>query len=178
MLRPMRIDPQHLASATAQLRAAGSLDGARRPPYKNRATSRPRGASSPLLKAIFTWWNSATIGIRFTVARRGVFIGEDDYGSRYYEARDASDSYDGRKRRWVIYRGYAEASKVPAEWHGWLHHTFDESPADAPLLRRSWELDTQPNLTGTVWAWRPKGAIARGGERAKATGDYEAWRPD
>lgn len=132
-----------------------------------------------MLKAIFTWWNSATIGIRFTVARRGVLVGEDSTGNRYYEARDSRDSFDdGRKRRWVIYNGYAEASKVPAEWHGWLHHTFDEPPTKAPLPRQAWELDHEPNLTGTLWAWRPKGAIARGGERAKATGDYEAWRPD
>ena len=62
-----------------------------------------------MLKSIFTWWNGATIGIRFTVARRGVFVGGDDYGNKYYEARDNRDSYDNRKRRWVIYRGYAEA---------------------------------------------------------------------
>lgn len=131
-----------------------------------------------VLKAIFTWWNSATIGIRFTLARRAVLVGEDDFGNRYYEARDGRDSYDGRKRRWVTYRGYAEASKVPAEWHGWLHYTFDEPPTKAPLRRRSWEKDHVPNLTGTVWAWRPKGAIGRGGERPKATGDYEAWSPE
>ena len=67
-----------------------------------------------MLKSIFTWWNGATIGIRFTIGRRGVFIGEDDFGNRYYEAKDNRDSYDARKRRWVIYNGYAEASKVPA----------------------------------------------------------------
>jgi NADH:ubiquinone oxidoreductase subunit len=131
-----------------------------------------------VLKAIFTWWNGATIGARFTFWRRGVFVGKDELGNSYYQAKDTSDSYDGRKRRWVIYNGYAEASKVPAEWHGWLHHTFDEPPTVAPLLRRSWEKDTQPNLTGTVHAWRPKGSIARGGERQKAAGDYEAWRPE
>ena len=161
--------------------AGGSLDGPARRPYKGRGQLAPGGAPSHLLnvlKAIFTWWNSATIGIRFTVARRGVFIGEDDYGSRYYEARDASDSYDGRKRRWVIYRGYAEASKVPAEWHGWLHYTFEEPPTTAPLTRKAWEKDHEPNLTGTLFAWRPKGSIARGGEREAASGDYEAWRPE
>lgn len=157
-------------------RGAGpALDGGGGGTY-NSARALPGKAA--VLKSIFTWWNSATIGIRFTVARRGVFIGEDDYGSRYYEAKDAKDSYDGRKRRWVIYKGYAEASKVPAEWHGWLHYTFDEPPTVEPLLRRSWEKDHEPNLTGTLHAWRPKGAIARGGERPKATGDYEAWRPD
>jgi NADH:ubiquinone oxidoreductase subunit len=181
MLRPAPIDPQHLAVAPWLAASSGSLDGARTRPYKSRVVSpplEPRATLLAFLKAIFTWWNSATIGIRFTVARRGVFIGQDDYGSRYYEARDASDSYDGRKRRWVIYRGYAEASKVPAEWHGWLHYTFEEPPTTAPLTRKAWEKDHHPNLTGTLFAWRPKGSIARGGERQAATGDYEAWRPE
>jgi NADH:ubiquinone oxidoreductase subunit len=35
-----------------------------------------------------------------------------------------------------------------------------------------------PNLTGTPAAYLPPGAIERGGQRAPATGDYEAWRPD
>ena len=131
-----------------------------------------------MLKSIFTWWNGATIGIRFAVARQGVFVGDDEYGNKYYEGVGERGTFDGRKRRWVIYRGYAEASKVPAEWHGWLHHTFDEPPTTQPLKREAWEQDHLPNLTGTIWAWRPKGAISRGGERAKATGDYEAWRPE
>jgi NADH:ubiquinone oxidoreductase subunit len=131
-----------------------------------------------VFKAIFTWWNGAALGARFHIGRRGVFVGQDDYGNRYYEAKDASDSYDGRKRRWVIFSGYAEASKVPAEWHGWLHYTFDESPVTAPLLRQSWEKDHRPNLTGTIHAYRPQGSLARGGERQKATGDYLPWTPE
>ena len=130
-----------------------------------------------MLKNIFTWWNGATIGIRFTLGRRGVFIGKDELGNSYYEAKDTKDSYDGRKRRYVVYNGYAEASKVSPDWHGWLHHTFEEPPTVEPLKRQSWERDHIPNLTGTVHAWRPQGSIARSGERQKATGDYEAWRP-
>lgn len=129
------------------------------------------------LKTLFTWWNGATLGIRFTILRRGLLVGRDDYGNTYYEAKDASDSYDGRKRRWVTFTGYAEASKVPPEWHGWLHHTFIEPPTTAPLPRRIWEKDHRPNLTGTIHAYKPKGAISRGGERQRATGDYEAWTP-
>ncbi len=131
-----------------------------------------------MLKNIFTWWNGSTIGIRFTLGRRGVFIGKDELGNSYYEAKDAKDSYDGRKRRYVVYNGYAEASKVSPDWHGWLHHTFEHPPTVEPLVRQSWERDHIPNLTGTVHAWRPQGSIARGGERQKATGDYEAWRPE
>lgn len=131
-----------------------------------------------LLKAIFTWWNGGALGALFHIGRRATLVGEDEYGNRYYEARDNSDSYDQRKRRYVIYRGYADASKVPAEWHGWLHYTFDEPPTVAPLPTKRWELEHRPNLTGTIHAWRPQGSLARGGERAPATGDYQAWTPE
>jgi len=131
-----------------------------------------------VLTKIFSWWNGATLGTLFTIAKRGVFIGTDDFGNRYYEAKDAKDSYDGRRRRWVTYNGYAEASKVPAEWHGWLRYTFDEPPTRAPLPRKAWEKDHLPNLSGTPYAWRPKGSLANGGERAPAAGDYEAWKPE
>jgi NADH:ubiquinone oxidoreductase subunit len=131
-----------------------------------------------VFKSIFTWWNGATIGIRFNIGRRAVFVGEDDFGNRYYESKDNRDSYDARKRRWVTYRGYAEASKVPPDWHGWLHYTFDEPPTIEPLKRRPWEKDHLPNLSGTLEAWRPPGSIVRTGERPRATGDYQAWTPD
>ena len=60
-----------------------------------------------MFKSLLTWWHGATPGIRFTIGRRGVFVGEDDFGNRYFEAKDARDSYDGRLRRWVIFNGYA-----------------------------------------------------------------------
>ena len=128
-----------------------------------------------MLKLIFSWWNGATIGIHNTIARRGVLVGKDDYGNTYYEARDNKDSYDGRKRRWVTYTGYAEASKVPPEWHGWLHHTVN-APLETP--KQSWIKPHQSNMTGTDKAYLPPGHDQRGGERAKATGDYQAWTPD
>ena len=131
-----------------------------------------------MLKSLFTWWNGATPGLRFTVAKRGVFVGDDEFGNKYYEAKDASDSYDRHKRRWVIYNGYAEASRVPPDWSGWLHYTIDEPPTLDPLKRQSWEKPHLPNLSGTLHAYRPQGSIAKGGERAAATGDYEAWKPE
>lgn len=129
-----------------------------------------------MLKAIFSWWNDATIGARFDINRRARLIGKDEQGNAYYEER--KPSHEGRKRRYVIYKGVAEPSKVSADWHGWLHYTFDEPPTTAPLPRKSWEKDHQPNLTGTINAYHPKGSLSETGERAKASGDYEAWRPD
>ena len=129
-----------------------------------------------MLKRIFTWWNGATLGARFDIGRRGAFVGEDEQGNRYFEERRPSQ--EGRKRRYVIYNGLAEASRVTPDWHGWMHHTVDEPPTEAPLLRKAWELPHLPNQTGTVRAYRPKGSLARGGVRAAATTDYEAWKPE
>ena len=129
-----------------------------------------------MLKSIFTWWNGATLGARMDIGRRGALVGEDEQGNRYFEERKAS--LEGRKRRYVVYNGLAEASRVPPDWHAWMHHTIDAPPTVTPLKRQSWEKAHQPNMTGTVKANRPKGSLARGGVRQKSTSDYEAWTPE
>lgn len=130
-----------------------------------------------MLSKIFTWWNGATLGTLFTVKRLGALVGTDSFGNRYFEARVAK-SYDGRKRRWVLYNGYVDASKVPPEWFGWLHYSVDQAPSKSDAPRKAWQKDHMPNLSGTPFAWKPRGSIARGGQRASASGDYQAWRPE
>ena len=103
-------------------------------------------------------------------------MGSDSLGNVYYEA-SARKGYK-RPRRWVIYSGEAEASRVPPEWHGWLHYQNDEAPNENdPSFRRSWQKPYTPNETGTDLAYRPPGHILEGGIRDKATGDYQAWTP-
>jgi len=122
-----------------------------------------------LLRMIFCWWRDATPGTLLDTWFRGVLVGKDEYGNRYYRSKDG-------KRRWVIYNGTVEASRVPADWHGWLHHTFKEPP-DGHAKVKAWEKDHMPNMSGTKGAYYPPGSLARGGVRAPATGDYEPWRP-
>ena len=129
-----------------------------------------------MLKLIFTWWNGATPGALFDISKRARPVGKDDQGNRYFEEK--RPSLEGRRRRYVIYNGLAEPSRVPPDWHGWLHHTFDKPPTESPLPRKSWEKPHKANLTGTPLAYRPKGSLAQGGERARSSGDYEAWKPD
>ncbi|PHS40285.1 MAG: NADH:ubiquinone oxidoreductase subunit NDUFA12 [Robiginitomaculum sp.] len=128
------------------------------------------------IKRLFAWWDGATLGTLLAVKRRGKFVFEDEFGNKYYEEKKVT--YDGRKRRWVTYKGYADASKVPSEWHGWLHHMYDQRPNEQPLERQNFEKQHRPNMTGTVFAWRPKGSLWRGGKRDKTASDYEAWSPD
>ncbi len=104
-------------------------------------------------------------------------VGVDQDGNKYYSAKPMKGyKHD---RRWVIYKGVPEASKVPPEWHGWLHHQSDEVPSQTEeSFRRSWQKPHKPNLTGTNKAYRPPGHVLEGGKRDKATGDYEAWTPN
>ena len=128
------------------------------------------------LSKIFTWWDGATIGTSVFSALNGEQVGTDAQGNRYYRSAKKKMT-DGRERRWVIYNGANDASRVPAEWHGWLHHSFDEVPESRLPPPRIWETEYTLNATGTPEAYRPQGALERGGKRARATGDYEAWTP-
>ncbi len=118
----------------------------------------------------------ATIGTRIFTMFRGEFVGRDEFGNRYY--REKHTPAGRRQKRWVLYAREAEASSVPPSWHGWLHHIVDDSPAVKPAEVKSWEKPHQPNMTGTSAAYRPPGHILEGGQRDKATGDYEPWRPE
>ncbi len=111
----------------------------------------------------------------FTALKGGEKVGTDALGNTYYRAKPRK-GYK-RERRWVMYDGAPEASKVPPEWHGWLHHQNDEVPSEEGF-RRPWQKPHQPNMTGTNQAYRPPGHILEGGQRDKATGDYEAWKPE
>ena len=99
------------------------------------------------------------------------FVGKDITGNKYYTAKPRK-GYK-RERRWVIYKGSPEASKVPPEWHGWLHHQTDMIPTKKEeSYRQEWQKPHKPNLTGTNLAYRPPGHVLSGGKRDKATGDY------
>lgn len=126
---------------------------------------------SGLLAHIFTWWRDHTVGTWLYTKRNGKLVGEDDQGNTYYEDQKG-------RRRWVLYHGEIEASRIPPEWHRWLHYTADEPPTTAPLPLQSWEKPHLPNLTGTSGAYFPPGSLTSPKPRPRTTGEYEAWRPD
>lgn len=122
------------------------------------------------ISRIFTWWQGATYATQFFTWRKGEKVGEDAEGNVYYRTSDDA-------KRWVMFNGEAEASRVPPEWHGWLHRTWDEPPTDTPLPRKEWETEHLPNLTGSAAAYVPAGSIRRAGGPQDRQ-DYEAWQPE
>lgn len=122
----------------------------------------------------FTWWNGASWGTWFGLIGK-TRVGEDSLGNTYWQGgRDVN----GLPRRWVIYDGANDASRVAPEWFSWLHHQVDDVPDRTMPAPRAWQKPAIPNMTGSALAYRPPGAMEKGGKRAGATGDYEAWTPD
>jgi len=126
------------------------------------------GLLTTILRTV-TWWNGQTLNTQLWTWRNGVKVGEDSQGNVFYENKDKS-------RRWVIYNGEAEASRIDPDWHGWLHHTWDAAPSDVPLAHKPWEKPHQENLTGTALAYAPQGSLRRAEPAARQ--DYEAWSPE
>ena len=100
-----------------------------------------------LIKEIFTWWNRQTLGTRINTLIFGKLIGKDSFGNKYYE--------DKKGRRWVIYYGEIEATKIPQEWFSWIHHINNKIENSHELKKYNWQKEHEPNPTGTDKAYNP-----------------------
>ena len=120
----------------------------------------------------FTWWNGASWGTALFSRRHGEEAGRDAAGNIYFRHRKDP------ARRWVIYDGANDSSRVPPGWNAWLRGTIADVPDKALPERRAFEQPPQANITGTDDAFRPSGSLTRSGVRPAASGDYQAWKPD
>ena len=117
------------------------------------------------LKQIFTWWHKQTLGTFIYTLFTGNFIGSDQFGNKYYS--------NSKGRRWVIYKNDIEASKIPPDWHSWIHFLKINKP-DAEKKKFSWQKQYEKNLTGTIRAHKPEGSLAH--DSRKNMKKYETWK--
>ena len=118
------------------------------------------------LKQIFTWWHRQTLGTFIYTSCKGKLVGIDEFGNKYYS------DFKGKKR-WVIYKSYVEASKIPAEWHSWIHF-LTRNPPSENIKKFSWQKKHQENLTGTKNAHKPDGSLFT--DLKKNMKKYETWK--
>ena len=98
-----------------------------------------------LFSEIFSWWGGNTWGTRLYTWRKGRLVGEDEFGNRYY-VQNRGVGPLGVPARWVTYANLSEASQIPPEWHGWMHHTVDTLPTSERYRPKPWQLGHQMNL--------------------------------
>jgi len=99
------------------------------------------------LKKIFIWWDQETLGTKIKTIFFGKLVGTDQFGNKYYESKDG--------KRWIIYEGEIDASKIPVEWYSWMHFTSNRLNKDYQIKKYEWQKPHKPNMTGTESAYYP-----------------------
>ena len=117
------------------------------------------------LKHIFTWWHKQTFGTFIYTLFFGKFVGTDDFENRYYS--------DSKGKRWVVYKDKVESSKIPPEWHLWIHFLTKNAPI-GNMHKFDWQKKHEENLTGTKKAYKPEGSLTR--DSTKQSKKYEEWK--
>lgn len=125
-----------------------------------------------LLANAFTWWNGASWSMSLFTRLSGCKVGEDEAGNVYFQKKGDP------AKRWVIYSGSNDSSRVPPGWNAWLRGSIEGLPDEALPPRRKFERKPKPNLTGTMQAFRPDGSLSGNRSRPASTGDYQPWMPD
>ena len=91
-------------------------------------------------KQIFIWWHRQTLGTFIYTLISGKLIGTDEFGNKYYS--------NSKGKRWVVYKSRVESSKIPPEWHLWIHFMTQNAPINN-LNKYKWQKNHQENLNGT-----------------------------
>ena len=116
-------------------------------------------------KQIFIWWHRQTVGTFIYTLLTGKLVGKDEFGNKYYS--------NSKGKRWVIYENKVEASKIPPEWHLWIHFLTDNKPSEN-LTKFKWQKKYEENLTGTIRAHKPDGSLIS--DSKKDMKKYETWK--
>ena len=114
------------------------------------------------LKKIFIWWDQETLGTKLKTIFSGKLVGSYSIGNKYYE--------DKTGKRWVIYIGEIDASKIPSEWYSWIHFTNNRIENNHDLEKYNWQKPHLSNQTGTKNAYHPN----RNNEQIKKK--YKSWK--
>ena len=96
---------------------------------------------------------------------KGKFVGIDQSGNKYYSNSEG--------KRWVIYKNKVESSKIPPEWHLWIHFLTNDKPPSNPN-KFKWQKKHEENLTGTTKAYKPDGLLSS--DSKKNMKKYETWK--
>jgi NADH:ubiquinone oxidoreductase subunit len=95
-------------------------------------------------------------------------VGIDSFCNKYYESKKGK-----KKKRFVIYSKIEDSSRVPAQWHSWLHYTSDETPSENNNIKNAWQKAHLPNLTGTKFIYSSLQYQNKYREK-----HYQSWNPN
>tara|TARA_B100001750_G_scaffold53592_1_gene40765 strand:- start:223 stop:561 length:339 start_codon:yes stop_codon:yes gene_type:complete len=60
-----------------------------------------------------------------------------------------------KTKRWVIYKGEIDASKISADWYSWIHFMKNKIEFNTKIKKYDWQKPHLSNQTGTKNAYHP-----------------------
>ncbi len=96
----------------------------------------------------------------------GKKIANDKFGNKYYMVF-IDMLFIKIEKRYVLYNGIKDSSKIPPEYNNWLMGNVDDI---STLQTRAWVKSHLPNLSGTKLAYYPK-------EDNLNSKKKQAWKP-
>ena len=118
-----------------------------------------------MIKQIFTWWNYQTVGTFLYTLFFGKLVGKDSLEISIILAKNG--------KRWVIYNGEINASKIDSDWYSWIHYQTENNPSKVKTNKHFWQKPHLENKTGTKDAYRPNKIT----KKQKDFKKYESWKP-
>ena len=116
-----------------------------------------------------------TWGTRIYTWLKGNLVDKDESGNKYY--CNIKDFSDLKAKRWVIFNGEIEATKIPPHWHAWLHKSIDIPPINYKH-KYNWQKKHKQNMTGTKEAYFPSShPLSKLYQSDEPQKDYESWTP-
>ena len=113
--------------------------------------------------------NSLGEGITYSSKNNTLYWLDISNFSKLFRVNLSSNKKD---KRWVIYKHRVESSKIPPEWHLWIHYLVKNKPIDN-LAKFSWQKNYEENLTGTPRAYKPEGSLSSDSKAKNKK--YEIW---
>ncbi|KAK4789392.1 hypothetical protein SAY86_020711 [Trapa natans] len=106
----------------------------------------------------------------------GTVVGVDKFGNKYYE----NTTVQYGRHRWVEFaeKSRYNASQVPPEWHGWLHHITDHTGDELLMLKpKRYGVEHRENFSGEgdEFIYHSKGHALNPGQRDWTR--YQPWQP-
>ena len=115
-----------------------------------------------------------SLGTYFFTILFGNLVGIDEFDYKYY--CNSKNFQDLNSKRWVIFNGEIEASKIPPHWHAWLHKTIEVPPINYKH-KYGWQKDHEPNMTGTSEAYYPSSHPLSKSKDNSTNKEYDTWKP-
>ena len=102
---------------------------------------------------------------------KGKKIGQDKAGNKFYVHKK------NKNKKWVLYKYNIDPTSLTVKWQVWLTNKNNELLVNEENSFK-WQKNKQPNVTGTINSYHPKGNIDKRNKNIMKENKNSIWDPE